>query len=80
MKGENIMTVRKTFELEDLDCAGCALKMENAIKEISGVSFAAVSYLAQKMTIEAEQDSFDGIMKQVVKICKKIEPDCGIKL
>ena len=72
--------MRKTFELEDLDCANCALKMENAIKGIDGVTFATVSYLAQKMTVEAADEIFDDVMKQVVKLCRKIEPDCVIKL
>lgn len=72
--------MKKTFELEDLDCANCALKMENAIKGIDGVTFATVSYLAQKMTVEAPDDIFDSVMKQAVKLCKKIEPDCVIKL
>ncbi len=74
------MNIRKTFELEELDCANCALKMENAIKEIEGVSFASVSYLAQKMTVEAPRESFDEIMKRAVKLCRKIEPECIIKL
>ena len=72
--------MKKTFKLIDLDCANCAAKMENAIKKIDGVTDASVSFMAQKMTIEADGDQFDGIMKQVVKVCKKVEPDCEIFL
>ena len=72
--------MKKTFKLIDLDCANCAAKMENAIKKIDGVTDASVSFMAQKMTIEAEDALFDGIMKQVVRACKKVEPDCEIVL
>ncbi len=72
--------MKKVFKLEDLDCANCAAKMEDAIKKIDGVSFASVNFMGQKMTIEADDEHFDTIMKQVVKVCKKIEPDCTIIL
>lgn len=72
--------MKKKFKLEDLDCANCAAKMEEAIKKIDGVSDANVSFMAQKMTIEAEEDRFDEIMKEVVSVCAKVEPDCRILL
>lgn len=72
--------MKKQFKLIDLDCANCAAKMENAIKKISGVNDAAVSFMAQKMTVDADDSRFDEIMQQVVKVCKKVEPDCTIKL
>ena len=70
--------MKKKFKLEDLDCANCAAKMEEAIKKIDGVSDASVSFLAQKMTIEAADDRFDAIMEEVKSVCAKIEPDCKI--
>ena len=70
--------MKKKFKLEDLDCANCAAKMEEAIKKIPGVNDAVVSFMAQKMTIDAEDDKFDAIMVEVVKTCAKVEPDCKI--
>lgn len=70
--------MKKKFKLEDLDCANCAAKMEEAIKKIEGVNDATVSFLAQKMTIDAQDEKFDEIMKEVVKVCAKVEPDCKI--
>ena len=70
--------MKKTFKLIDLDCANCAAKMETAIKKLPGVTGATVSVLTQKMTIEA--DDVDALMKDVVKCCKKVEPDCEIVL
>ena len=72
--------MKKTFKLIDLDCANCAAKMEDAIKKIDGVTNAAVSFMTQKMTIEADDAKFDDIVKQAVKVCKKVEPDCEIVL
>lgn len=70
--------MKKKFKLEDLDCANCAAKMEDAIKKIPGVNDANVSFMMQKMTIDAEDDKFDAIMEEVVRVCAKVEPDCKI--
>ncbi len=70
--------MKKVFGLEELDCANCAAKMEEAIKKIDGVTSASVSFMTQKLTIEADDGTFDEIMKKAVKACKKIEPDCRI--
>ena len=70
--------MKKTFKLIDLDCANCAAKMENNIRKIDGVADATVSFMAQKMTVEADDDRFESIMDEVVKVCRKVEPDCEI--
>lgn len=70
--------MKKAFKLEDLDCANCAAKMERSIAKIDGVQSVNVSFIAQKMTIEADDEKFDGIMEQVIKTCRKVEPDCKI--
>ena len=70
--------MKKTFKLIDLDCANCAAKMEDGIKKLSGVNDASVSFLTQKMTVDADDSRFEQIMDEVVKVCGKIEPDCEI--
>ncbi len=70
--------MKKVFKLVDLDCANCAQKMEDAINRLPGVTAATVSFMTQKLTIEA--DDIDAVMKDVVKCCKKVEPDCEIVL
>ena len=67
--------MKKKFKLQDLDCANCAAKMEDAIKKIPGVNDANVSFMMQKMTVDAEDDKFDAIMEEVVRVCAKVEPD-----
>ena len=70
--------MKKKFKLQDLDCANCAAKMEEAIKKLPGVHDASVSFMTQKMTIDAEDAQFEDIMKKVVDVCVKVEPDCRI--
>ncbi len=72
--------MKKTYALENLDCANCARKMEEAIRRIDGVQDAQVNFLTQKMTVSAEEADFAAIMKQVVKVCRRVEPDCSIIL
>lgn len=72
--------MKKKFKLQDLDCANCAAKMEDAIKKLPGVHDASVSFMTQKMMIDAEDAQFDEIMKKVVDVCAKVEPDCRILL
>ena len=72
--------MKKTFKLIDLDCANCARKMEEAIAKLDGVNSATVSFMTQKMTIDAEDERFDAVMKDVVKCIRKVEPDCEVVL
>ena len=72
--------MKKVYRLEDLDCANCAAKMERSIAKIDGVKSVSVSFMAQRMSIEADDDNFENIMDEVVKKCKKVEPDCEIFL
>ncbi len=72
--------MKKRFKLTDLDCAHCAAKMEDAINKLDGVNSAKVNFLAQKMTVDADDARFDQIMQEVVSVCHKIEPDCVIEL
>ncbi len=70
--------MKKNYKLEDLDCANCAAKMERAVAKIDGVNSVSISFMSQRMVIEADDSRFDEIMDQVVKTCKKVEPDCRI--
>ena len=69
---------KRVYILENLGCANCAAKMERAIQNIDGVTHATVSFMTQKLTLEADDARFDQIVKEAVKACKKVEPDCEI--
>ncbi len=72
--------MKKTYKIE-VDCANCALKMEDAAKKTEGVQDAAVSFMTQKMKVEfAEGADISTVMQAVLKACKKVESDCEIFL
>ncbi len=70
--------MKKSFRIEDLCCANCAAKLENAISKVDGVEKVSLNFIAEKLTIEADGDKFDTIMQECVKLAKRIEPDCRI--
>ena len=65
--------MKKKFAIE-VDCANCA------VKELPGVTNASISFMAQKMMLEADDDKFDAILQEAVKVAKKVEPDFEIEL
>ena len=70
--------MKKVFKMQDLDCAHCAAKMEDGIRKIRGVQSVSMSFLTQKLTLEADEADFPAILEQAAKVCRKIEPDCRI--
>ena len=72
--------MKKVFKMQDLDCANCAAKMENEIRKIDGVTSVNISFLAQKLTLEADDERFDEIARLAAKACKRIDDDCEVML
>lgn len=70
--------MKKSYKLQELDCANCAAKMEAAINKIEGVSKATVSFMTQKLTIDAPEERFEEILKEASAAISKIEPECRI--
>jgi len=70
--------MKKSYKIE-VDCAACALKMEEAAKKTKGVADATVAFMTQKMKIEFEETAnIEEVMSDVRKACKKVEPDCEV--
>jgi copper chaperone CopZ len=72
------MDMKKKFKMENLDCAHCAAKMEDSIRKIEGVNEVSISFMTQKMSIDADDERFEEIMEQAAKACGKVDPDCKI--
>ena len=70
--------MKKVFKLQDLDCANCARKMEEAIARIDGVEAVSVNFLTQKLTLSAADERFVEVLNHVKKTMRKVEPDCQI--
>ena len=47
--------MQKKFKIE-VDCANCAAKIEDAVKKLPGVNSASVSFMAQKMVLDVDDD------------------------
>ena len=69
--------MKKSYKCE-VDCANCAAKMEEAIKKIEGVIDARVNFMTQKLTLDAADEVYEEVLKEAIKACKKVEPDCEI--
>ncbi len=70
--------MKKTFDMEELDCAHCAAKMEEGIRRLEGVIDVSVNFLTQKLTLEAQDELFDKVLKQAAKVCRRVDAHCRI--
>jgi cation transport ATPase len=71
--------VKKSYKIE-VDCAACALKMEDAAKKTEGVKDAVVNFMTQRMSVEfAEGAEVRSTMEKVLKNCRRVESDCDIE-
>ena len=72
--------MKKTYKI-DVDCANCANLMQEAAKKVEGVADCVVNFMTLKMNVEfAEGADPKAVMPEVVKACKKVEPDCEVFL
>ena len=72
--------MKKVIAMQDLDCANCAAKMEQAIRKIDGVHNCAINFMLQRMTLELDDVNSSEIIEKVRAAVKKIEPDCKLKI
>ncbi len=70
--------MKKVLKMQNLDCANCAQKMEDAVRKIQGVEDVSISFLLQKMTLVAEEAAMADVLEQAQKACEKIDPDCKV--
>ena len=68
----------KTYKQQDLDCANCARKMEDAIRKLEGVTEVHVNFLTQKMILTADDGRFEEIVREAAKCIRRVDPDCQV--
>lgn len=68
----------KVYRFEELDCANCAAKMEDAINKIPEVKHASINFMTQKLTLETEGEITTDLLKKIEKNCRKVERDCRL--
>ena len=71
--------MKKNYRLEDLDCANCAAKIEEGVKNIEGVTECSVSFVTEKIIIKIKKKKKKEVEKTMKKVIKKIEPDVTLK-
>ena len=70
--------MKKTYKVE-VDCAACAEKMQEAIKNTEGIKDATLSFMTLKVKVEFEEGvDPDEVIKNARTNCKKIEEDMEI--
>ena len=70
--------MRRSFRLDEIDCANCARKLQDAIAKIDGVDAVSVNFMTQKLTLTAADEHFDDVLDRVVALAADLEPDCEI--
>ncbi len=70
--------MKRTYKMEELCCANCAAKMENAINKLDDIDEAVINFMSQRITIVADEDKFESVVDEAQKIITKIERDCKI--
>ena len=70
--------MRKSYRLDEIDCANCARKLQEELTKLDGVDAVSVNFMTQKLTLSAADDRFDDVLGRVVALAAKIEPDCEI--
>ena len=67
--------MKQSFRLQGLDCANCAARLERALNKLDGVAHASVNFLAQRLSLEAEDARWEGVLRDAKALVKKLEPD-----
>lgn len=68
----------KAYKFEELDCANCAAKMEEAVNKLPEVKHASISFMTQKLTLETDGEITADLLKKIEKTCRKVERDCRL--
>ena len=67
---------KKEFILEGLDCANCAAKIENKVKNLQGVQYANLNFMNKLLVVSYNDKSESNVIEKEIKdIVKKLEPD-----
>ncbi len=69
--------MKKAFKMTGLKCANCGAKIEREIGKLAGVNDAKVSFMTQRLTIDAEDVKFESVVDQARAIAGKIEAGCS---
>ena len=71
--------MRKIFELENLECAHCAAKMERDISAFEEVTKCTITFMTSRMSITVSDDAdLEAVLDKAQKVMHSYEKDCTI--
>lgn len=70
--------MRKSFRLDEIDCANCARKLQDELAALDGVDAVSVNFMTQRLTLSAADERFDEVLDRVAAHVARVEPDCEI--
>ena len=65
----------KTYYIEGLDCANCALKIENKLNAMPELQRASLNFATGELQVEAPDETSDDLFDKISAIVQKMEPD-----
>lgn len=70
--------VKREFVLDGLDCSNCAMKIENNIKNVEGVTSCSVNFVTKTLTVTTDQDKENAVVQKATQTVKKLEPHINV--
>ena len=67
--------MRQIYKISGIDCANCANQLESMIQKVDGVSYAQIDFIAERLVIEASDDS----LNKVKEICSNFEDGVSLR-
>ncbi|MBE5821815.1 MAG: heavy metal transporter [Clostridiales bacterium] len=71
--------MKYTYIIKGLDCANCAMQLENEIKQVKGIQNAVINFFTEKLIIECNEENKDEVINTMKKVIKKENPDVTIE-
>ncbi|MFX3625000.1 MAG: heavy metal translocating P-type ATPase [Ectobacillus sp.] len=71
--------VKREFVLEGLDCANCAMKIEDGVKDLEGVSACSVNFVTKTLTVQTAQGAEEKVAEETKALVKKLEPHVEVR-
>lgn len=67
------------YKIEGLDCANCAVELENELNKLQTVNNLTINFIMQKMTFTCKEENIKNTIKEIEKFIRKEEPDVTIE-
>lgn len=70
--------MKKTFRIKNLDCAGCAARMERSVSRLDGVNGCSISFMTMKLDLDADDNRFEEIVNAAERAMQKVDREVAI--